>query len=233
REVQLQIIMLKIALLLAILGQIHCVTKTRDEGYGNHYILEARKDVWLEGHSNKDRQWINQLIVGNLRHFPLKRTLIQFEDLPKDCPADKIIWARMQLHFVAAHRWSIQPVSTQPWLDYTIHIHRVKKYWAENQATAYRASNGNNWAAPYLKLGVDAEAQPECNPTTIYSRERDYDFKGFDVTGAVKSWAEGAHNYGLLLKVVRENIYGRGLRFNDRHHPNTKLRPYLQVLCQA
>ena len=62
--------MLKIALLLVIVCQLHCWKVTRDEGYGKHYILNPVKDVWLEGGSNRDRNWINQLIVGNLRHFP-------------------------------------------------------------------------------------------------------------------------------------------------------------------
>ena len=131
----------------------------------------------------------------------------------------------------SAHRWSIQPISGQPWVDYTLNIHRVKRDWVENQATAYQRYNGVRWAAPYLKLGVDAEAQPECNPTVIHSCEP-RGFKGFDVTGAFKAWQEGSPNYGVLIKVVRENILARGLRFWDRQHPDVKIRPFLQVLCK-
>jgi len=225
--------MLKFGLLLALICAIQSYELTRDEGYGNHYVLHPTQDVWLEGRSNKNRNSINQLIVGNLVGFPLKRSLIQFENLPSSCTADKIIWARMQLYFLAAHRASFRSVEQQPWLDYTLNVHRVKKYWREDQATAYQrySGRGGDWAATYLKLGDDAEAQPQYNPTTIYSREpRAY--KGFDVTGAARSWAEGQTNYGLLIKVVRENVYARGLRFYDRHHPNKNFRPFLQVLCK-
>ena len=224
--------MLKFGLLLSLVCALQSYELTRDEGYGDLYILHPTQDVWLEGGSNKDNL-INQLIVGNLKHYPLKRSLIQFEDLPSACPVDKIIWARMQLYFVAAHRASFRSVAEQPWLDYTINVHQVKKSWREDQATAYQrySGRGGHWAAPYLKMGTDAEAQPHCNPTTIYSREpRGY--KGFDVTGVVRSWAEGQSNYGLLIKVVRENVFARGLRFYDRHHADKRVRPYLQLLCK-
>ena len=225
--------MWKLCLLLTLyFCQSQCWIKTRDEGHHKHFILYPTKDVWLEGNRRRDPNGLRQLIVGHLRHFPLKRSLIQFESLPRsNCPADKVIWARMQLYYHAAHRWSARPVSTQPWIDYTMNIHRVRRYWVENQATAVYRYNNAKWAGSYLKLGVDAEAQPECKPTVIHSREP-RGLKGFDVTGAFKAWQQGSPNYGLLIKVVREHILARGLRFWDRHHPNKQFRPFLQVLCR-
>ena len=98
--------MLKFGILLALGCVIQSYEFTKDEGYENHY----------------KRNSINQLIIGNLIRYSLKRSLIQFQNLPSKCTADKIIWARMQLSFVRAHAAGRTPLTEPPWLDYILSI---------------------------------------------------------------------------------------------------------------
>ena len=54
-----------------------------DEGNVFTYRLETVKDTFLERNGrNFDRFSLQQLLIGRHRGYPLKRTLIQFENLP-------------------------------------------------------------------------------------------------------------------------------------------------------
>ena len=55
-----------------------------DEGNGYLYKLEAVKDTFVERFGQAfDRHSLGQLLIGRHRGWPIKRTLIQFENLPR------------------------------------------------------------------------------------------------------------------------------------------------------
>lgn len=53
------------------------------------YQLDVVQDVWLE-RSNANYNNLDSLIVGEHLGFPLKRSLLQFEDLPADSGCDEV-----------------------------------------------------------------------------------------------------------------------------------------------
>ena len=218
-----------------LFNQSESYTLQTDQGFGNLHILSAVKDTFVErAGKNWDKASFGHLIVGHLIHYPVKRTLIQFEDLPSSCPVDKIVWARFFMHFVYAHRASFRSVRSQPWIDYTIHVHRIKRGWYEHSTTPENRCNtceNRSWYKLRLELGRDAVPEPECIKTVIRSGQPGGRI-GFDITGAMKEWASGQKNNGVLVKVDREDLSGRGLRFYDRHHKDVNMRPYAQVLCR-
>ncbi|XP_066925492.1 uncharacterized protein [Clytia hemisphaerica] len=229
---------LKGVLCLLALYQVHGYTKI-DEGRGPLYKLNAIRDTFLERYGvSYDRPSFGQLLIGKHPQYPIKRILIQFETLPRHvCPVGKIEWARIYMYFVRRHRasWYNNQRHRAPWLDYTVHVHRVKRSWEESYARPrYRCRSCSHraWYKPYLDLGRDAVNEPECKKTTIYSYTPRPTWLAFDVTGSMKAWAEGAPNYGVLMKVSDEKTEGVDLRFWNRHNRNVNLRPHVVVQCK-
>ncbi|XP_066910900.1 uncharacterized protein [Clytia hemisphaerica] len=228
---------LKGVLCLLALYQVQCYIK-HEEGRGPMYKLSAVKDTFLERYGvSWDRPSFGQNLIGRHRQYPVKRTLIQFENLPASvCPVGKIEWAKIYMHFVGRHRPSWHSSSSSPWLDYEMNVHRVKRSWEESYARPQyrcRSCPQNAWYAPYLDLGRDAVNEPECKKTTIYSWTPRPSWVAFDVTGSMKAWAEGSPNYGVLIKVKDEKTDGVDLRFWNRHYSDAKLRPYVIVQCKT
>lgn len=76
--------------------------KNGDSGDGNIHILKVVEDVWLE-RSNRNYNYHEHLIIGRLRQYPLKRSLLRFGDLSKStCPVNKIRWAKMYVYYLQA-----------------------------------------------------------------------------------------------------------------------------------
>ena len=200
-----------------------------NNGDGNIYKLKVVQDVTLEK-SNVNYNYLQYLLVARHPQYPLKRSLIQFENLPASCPLNKIRWAKMYLYFAYAHKASWQSVSQAPYLTHTIHIHQVKQSWVETQATSILRKNGKTWFKEYLDLGKDAEYKPVCPATTIYT-SRPRGFVEFDITGAIRSWKQGFYNYGLLLKVVNEQSNGRDLRFFSKESADSSKHAFVNVMC--
>ena len=226
--------MAHILLLVIIFATYSTQATPWNSGDGNIYKLKVVQDVWLE-RSNVNYNHYRWLIVARLYQFPLKRSLIQFQDLPSSCPLNKIRWAKMYVYFAYAHIASWHTVSQAPWLTHTINIHRIKKSWKESEATSTRRMilNGQNvnWHQQYLHLGIDAESHPICPATTIYT-SRPSGFVEFDITSAVRSWKEpGQSNYGLLLKVINESANGRGIRFYSNKHADSSKHAFVNVMC--
>ena len=75
-------------LLLFFVQQLATVTyayRQIDEGNGFLYKLDAVKDTFVERFGVAfDRHSLGQLLIGRHRGFAIKRTLIQFENLPLD-----------------------------------------------------------------------------------------------------------------------------------------------------
>ncbi|CAI8028441.1 hypothetical protein GBAR_LOCUS16220 [Geodia barretti] len=93
-----------------------------DTGAGNTYNLQVTQDVWLERGS---RNYNNHqyLIVGTHPHYPLKRSLLQFEDLPSTCI--HVHWAKMYVHFAYAHKASFMSVTQVPYISRPLQVHQV------------------------------------------------------------------------------------------------------------
>ena len=115
------------------------------------------------------------------------------------------------------------------------HVHRVKRNWDERSVTPNvrcRSCSGNKaWYKTSLELGRDAVSTPECDPTLMRARSPGNSFYSFDFTGAIRSWAEGNPNYGVLIKLENDAINSVGWRFWDRHVTNKSLRPFAMVQC--
>ena len=105
------VIVLAVALLLP---RVHCVT-TYDTGKGLVFKLKVTQDVTLErGSSNYN--WLQYLLVSKHPQYPNKRSLVQFENLPDDCPSPKIQGAKMYLYYVYAHKASWHSIQQTPFI---------------------------------------------------------------------------------------------------------------------
>ena len=73
-----------------------------NHGNGIANRLNVVQDVTLELRRNLN--YFKELLVARLTYWPLKRSLVQFENLKLSCPAHKIRFAKMYLYFTAAHK---------------------------------------------------------------------------------------------------------------------------------
>ena len=212
--------------------------QTYDYGDGIIHKLNIVQDVALERNANFD--YLQFLIVARHIGYPLKRSLVQFENLRSSCPPNKIQYAKMYLYFAYAHKASFMSIKLAPYLKHTFQLYRVLKPWKEREATNVYRQRGLKWNSTLLNIGNDTESEPQCeysfnersqcSPTTLYP-PRPSGFMEFDVTKAMRSWSKGAPNYGLLLKVVNETANGRGLRFYSKSDSNSGRHPFIYVTC--
>ena len=108
----------------------------------------------------------------------------------------------------------------------------MKKDWVETEATSVFRCSGVTWSQPYLALNgrdPDAEERP-LDAVTIYIN-RPAGYVEFDVTDAVRDWADGQPNYGLLLWATNETEEGRDMRFYGRKKEE-QFQPFIQVHCK-
>ena len=213
--------------------------QTYDYGHGIIHKLNVIQDVTLERNSNFN--YLKYLLVARHTSYPLKRSLVQFENLRSSCPPNKIQYAKMYLYFAYAHKASFMSVKLVPYLKHTFQVYRVLKAWKEQEATCVYRQRGLKWNSKLLNIGNDTESDPQCkysfnqrskcSPTTLYP-PRPSGFMEFDVTKAMRSWSKGAPNYGLLVKVVNEKANGRDIRFYSKSHSNSREHPFIYVTCK-
>lgn len=84
-------------------------------GKGKVYKLGVTQDVTLE-RSYSNYNWLKYLLVSKHPQYPNKRSLVQFENLPRSCPYSKIQRAKMYLYFVYAHKASWHSIYRTPWI---------------------------------------------------------------------------------------------------------------------
>ncbi|XP_031558872.1 uncharacterized protein LOC116295241 [Actinia tenebrosa] len=223
---------LSVTLLVALCSSVTQGVSISNSGDGNVVRLNVVQDVTLE-RPGTNFNFLKYLLVGRHPQFPLKRSLIQFENFSYgNCPANKIRWAKMYVYFVYAHKASWHSVTQTPYLSHKIQVHTVKRRWAESQATSSRPLIGQSWSQTYLGLNnQDAESRPQYCSTFIYAY-RPRGFVEFDVTRAVRDWRSGRKsNYGLLLKVKDEKRNGRDLRFASNADADPKKHAFINVMC--
>ena len=198
-----------------------------DFGNGKLYKLDADKDVWLEGNSNKNSY--SMLLVGKHTGYPKKRLIVRFEmsNLPSSCT--NILWAKMYLYYFTVSLTG-QSFSQVPYISRQLQVRRIKQSWTENQATSVVRHTNIHWCGFYLNLnGCDADPFVQ-DTVTIYTN-RPYGYLEFTVTQAAQLWKNGVANHGLVVSALNENTNGRDHRFYSREHPNPAVRPFMHVLC--
>ena len=221
--------LVKVVMVVLLVSALEGVTSW-NSGRGIVYRLNVKKDVTLErGHYNWNR--LEYLIVSKLPQFPNKRSLVQFEDLPKACDASRIQSAKMYLYYVYAHKASWHSIKQTPFIPRYLEVYLVKKSWSETQATSRWRFRGVPWSSPWLRLdGTDADAAPQCGTVTFFPY-RPPGFMEFDVTNAVKSWRQGVRNYGLLIRATNELDPGRSVRFASNAMRDRGKHAFILVRC--
>ncbi len=117
------------------------------------YTLHVTEDVTLErGYQNFN--YLTYLIVGTHPGFPLKRSLMKFQNIPSECRLP--LQATLHIYFVYAHKASYMTEQQVPSVTRYIVAHTVLKSWNEQQATSTKRQNGVYWDKPWLNLGTDA-----------------------------------------------------------------------------
>ena len=117
------------------------------------FIIKVTQDVWLErSYSNYNSYPF--LLVGKHPAYPLKRTLMKFQDIPKECTMPRS--ATLHLFFLYAHKASWQSSQQAPPLPRYITAHTVLKSWSESQVTTTKRDSHSRWNSPWLNLGKDA-----------------------------------------------------------------------------
>lgn len=53
----------------------------------------------------------------------------------------------------------------------------------------------------------------------------------YDVTKVMRNWSKGAPNYGLLVKVVNEEVNSQDIRFYSKYHSNSRRHLFIYVTC--
>lgn len=84
-------------------------------GRGTVYMLRVTQDVSLE-RATRNYNWLPYLMVSKHPDFPNKRSLVQFENVPRSCPSSKILSAKMYLYYVYAHKPSWHSIHKTPFV---------------------------------------------------------------------------------------------------------------------
>ena len=218
--------------MVALLASVSQGVTTYDTGAGIVYRLDVTQDVTLErGTTNFNN--LEYLIVAKHPDYPNKRSLVQFKDLSSSCTTEHIQSAKMYLYYEYAHKASWYSEAQAPFIPRYLQVHLVKKRWNEAQATSTWRLSGISWTSAWLGLdGTDAEAAPQQGTVTI-SRNSTKGFVEFDVTNAVKNWAGGVANNGLVIRATNELNLGRDIRFASNAMSDSSKHAYILVHCAS
>lgn len=218
-------------IIAVMFGRTNCATST-DVGYGTIWSLDDTQDVWLENSSNMRLQYPEMLLVGQATGYPIKRFLVQFEDIPLQC--SKVVWAKLHLFCFRSARASFYSPQESPDIPRTLQVHQVLKAWNESQATRDVRLTSVPWSQPYLALdGTDAALYPQDSITLFPVLPQS--FVTFDITEAARNWKQGSPNNGLLVWATNEILPGTDFRFYSKRRDDIPgfmaVRPYVTVLC--
>ena len=129
------------ALLILVAATRCCLAiTTTDLGDGIVHVMDATSDVFV--YSGTNQNFYNFLIVGTHPGYPLKRTLIKFEDIPTSCNKT-MKSAKLYLYYWYSHKASYQSVQAVPFIPRPLAVHQVKKSWNERQATKVNRQMGS------------------------------------------------------------------------------------------
>ena len=196
-------------------------------GNGILYRMNATDDVFVYDSRNQDH--FDFLIVGNHPGYPLKRTLVKFENIPYACKS--IQWAKMYLYFWYSHKASFRSDQSVPYIPRPLQVNQIRKYWNENTATRDNRQPNIKWNVPYLGLDGSDTVAKVLDVVTVYTG-RPAGYMEFDITHAAKNWRSGQPNYGVVISATNEQKLGREARFYSRERGNDwRVHPMMSVLC--
>ena len=190
--------------------------------------LSATEDVFVYDSSNQNN--FNFLIVGLHPGFPLKRTLLKFEDIPSTCQV--LHRATMYVHYWYAHKASYLSESEVPWIPRPIQARQVLRSWRDTQATRDVRLVNTPWSRPYLNLN-DADARMNVDDTQTISRSNTAGYISWNITTSARNWLAGQPNNGILLSAANDDVFGREIRFYSRERSTANLVPYLEIHCTS
>ena len=191
------------------------------------FRLQVTEDVWIERPTTNYNHY-PWLLLGTHRGFPLKRSLMKFQNIPCECTLP--CKATLHLYFVYAHKASFMSTTQVPAIKRYVVAHTVRKYWRESQATTTKRYNGANWSQAWLNLGADAKFAS--SPATEVSPSPGHKWYTVDVTEQAIDWKFGS-NYGLLLRDTRERVLGRDFRFASNAYKDKTKHAYIILKCWA
>ena len=142
---------------------------TFDTGAGKEYKLRVTQDVTLERGSVNFNS-LEYLIVSKHPGYPNKRSLVQFEDLPRSCPSSNILSAKMHLYYEYSHKASGSSFKTVPFIPRHLRVYLVKKPWDESQTTSTMRLRGIPWSSPWLALDGTTLRQLPSKELSLYFR---------------------------------------------------------------
>ena len=211
-------------LILALSDIAHSYSCTRS-GSNTVCRLEAIKDVFLENSGNKNYHTI--LIAGYHPGYPIKRSLLKFEDIPSvQCVC--VRRAEMHIYYWYGHKASFQTEQEAPYIPRPLVVRQVLKSWSETEATRYNRLRNIRWSMPYLGLdGTDASSCAE--DVQIVNRTMSSGYIVWEITNIARNWRRGEANNGVILSASNENEVGRDIRFYSRERQSS--RPYMTVEC--
>ena len=93
-------------------------------GRGTVYMLRVTQDVSLE-RATRNYNWLPYLMVSKHPDFPNKRTLVQFENVPRSCSSSKILSAKMYLYYVYAHKPSWHSIHKTPFVPRYLQVWHI------------------------------------------------------------------------------------------------------------
>ena len=197
-------------------------------GQTTSYHLRVVEDVTLE-RGTINFNYLPYLIAGLHPGHPKKRSLLRFQDVPRECRS--VNHATMYIYYVYSHKASFYSDSQVPFITRIIRAHRVLKSWKETQATSTeRDSYYNYWDTPWLGLNnIDATSY-SIGQTVIYpSTPRG--FVQIDVTSAARAWRNVSTNYGVVIWATNENVEGRDTRFASNADSDSSRHAYIILNC--
>ena len=85
-----------------------------------HYF--CYQDVSLE-RGTTNYNYLRYLLLGTHPGYPLKRSLLQFQDLDAACTHVK--WAKMYVHYAYGHKASFMSPAQVPYISRPLQVHQV------------------------------------------------------------------------------------------------------------
>jgi hypothetical protein len=119
------------------------------------YTLKVTEDVSLE-RGSWNYNYLPYLLIGTHPGFPLKRSLLKFQNIPCECTFP--LKASLHIYFVYPHKASFMSVAQVPAVKRYIVAYTVLKSWTETQATSTKRNKLAKWDKEWLNLGTDAES---------------------------------------------------------------------------
>ena len=174
---------------------------------GTTCLLDVTGDVFVYNSGNQNHY--DFLIVGIHPGYPLKRTLLKFEDIPSSCHA--IETANAYVYYWYAHKASFLSEEQAPFIPRPIQARQVLKSWTETRATRDVRFSNAPWSKAYLGLD-NTDAKSHVDDTQTVSRNTSADYIGWNVTTTANNWLTGQPNHGILLSVSNEDQLGREIR---------------------